>query len=262
MMAVDADPKLVPARVKLGSLYFFGQAYDQAEEQAKAATALAPDDPDVHVLNARLLLQKKEKEAGIKELDAALAKNPDLVDAILLRAAVTSISDPAAGLKILDDAIARLDKDKAKSLRQVRIALLAQQNRTERRRAGLPRPDQGLPEGRGVPVPARPLLREPGPRGRRREGDAQRRRAGPERRRLAPRPRPVPGPDAQPRGRREGARGVRRGEPEPAGTARRPSAGSTRRTTSPTRRSPCTRNSASAIRSPRPASPRACAWRR
>ena len=38
MMAVETDPKLVPARVKLGTLYFFGQAYDQAAEQAKAAT--------------------------------------------------------------------------------------------------------------------------------------------------------------------------------------------------------------------------------
>ena len=129
IMAVDADPKLVPAHVKLGSLYFFGQAYDQAAEQAKAATALAPDDADVHVLNARLLLQKKEQDAGIRELDAALAKNPDLVDAILLKGAVTSLSDPAAGLKILDDAIARLGKEKGKALREVRIALLAQQNR-------------------------------------------------------------------------------------------------------------------------------------
>lgn len=128
-MAVDADPNLVPARVKLGSLYFFGQAYEQAEEEAKAATALAPDDPEVRVLNARLLLQKKEKDAAIKELDAALARNPDLVDAILLRAAAEALTDPAAGLKFLDDAVTRLDKEKAKPLRQVRIAFLAQQNR-------------------------------------------------------------------------------------------------------------------------------------
>ncbi len=128
-MAVDTDPKLVPARVKLGTLYFFGQAYDQAQEQAKAATELAPDDPDVHVLNARLLLQKNEMEAGTKELDAALAKDPNHSDAILLRAAVMAISDPAGGLKVLDDAIARVGKDKSKAFRQVRIALLAQQNR-------------------------------------------------------------------------------------------------------------------------------------
>jgi tetratricopeptide (TPR) repeat protein len=129
LMAVDADPDLVPARVKLGSLYFFGQAYEQAQEQVDAAAKLAPDDPDVHVLRARLLLQNREQEAGIKELEAALAKNPDLVDAILLRAAAAALTDPAEGLKILDEAVARLDKDKTKPLRQVRIAILAQQNR-------------------------------------------------------------------------------------------------------------------------------------
>ena len=129
LMAVDSDPNMVPARVKLGTLYFFGQAYEQATEQATAATKLAPDDPEVRILNARLMLQRKEQEAGIKELDAALAMDPDLVDAILLRAAVQAITDAAGGLKILDDAIARLDREKSKALRQVRIAILAQQDR-------------------------------------------------------------------------------------------------------------------------------------
>ncbi len=137
LMAVDSDPNMVSARVKLGTLYFYGQAYEQAQEQANAATALAPEDAEVRVLNARLLLQNKEYDAGVSELDAALAQSPDLVDAILLRAAAAAITDAAAGLKILDDAVARLDREKSKPLRQVRIAILAQQNRKERSRAGL-----------------------------------------------------------------------------------------------------------------------------
>lgn len=131
LMAVDSDPNMVAARVKLGSLYFFGQAYDQAKEQAEAATKLAPEDPEVRVLNARLLLQQKETAAGIAELDAALKTNPDLVDAILLRAAAEALTDTAGGLKILDEGVARLPADKTKPLRQVRIAILAQQNRKE-----------------------------------------------------------------------------------------------------------------------------------
>lgn len=128
---VELDPKIVEARVKLGTLYFFGQAFDRAAEQAKAAQELAPDDPGVRVLNARILLQRKEVEAGIAELDAALASQPDFVDAVLLRAAATAIGDPGGGLSILDGAIARIGAttDKVKPLRQVRIAILAQQNR-------------------------------------------------------------------------------------------------------------------------------------
>jgi tetratricopeptide (TPR) repeat protein len=131
LMAVDSDPGMVPARVKLGTLYFFGQAYEQAQEQADAAAALAPDDPNVRVLKARLLLQNKEQQAAIAELDSALATDPKLIDAILLRAAAAALTDPAEGLRILDEAVERVDKDKAKPLRQVRIAILAQQGRSE-----------------------------------------------------------------------------------------------------------------------------------
>lgn len=132
LAAVDIDPTLVDARVKLGTLYFFGQAFDQANEQAEAAAALAPDNPGVHVLKARLHLQRKEEQAGLAELDAALAKDPDLIEAILLRAAATAVSDPEAGLATIDAAIARLGPttDKVKPLRQVRAAILAQQSRT------------------------------------------------------------------------------------------------------------------------------------
>ncbi len=132
LTAVDIDPNLVDARVKLGTLYFFGQAFEQAAEQAEAAAALAPDDPGVHVLKARLHLQRKEEQQGLAELDAALVADPEMVEAILLRAAATAVSDPAAGLATLDEAIARLGPttDKVKPLRQVRAAILAQQNRT------------------------------------------------------------------------------------------------------------------------------------
>lgn len=138
LMAVDSDPNMVPARVKLGTLYFFGQAFEQATEQARAATALAPDDPGVRVLNARLLLQDKKVDEARKELDAALAKDPDLTDGILLRAAIEAQQgDAAAGLKILDAGIARLDAEAAKPLRQVRIAILAQQNRKDEAEQGM-----------------------------------------------------------------------------------------------------------------------------
>lgn len=129
MMAVDADPTLVPARVKLGTLYFFGQAFDKAAEEAEAAAKIAPDDPDVHVLKARVLFQKQDRAGAVRELDAALAKNADHVEALLLRGSAWAIEDPARGIEFLDAAIARLGPDEAKSLRQVRIVILAQQKR-------------------------------------------------------------------------------------------------------------------------------------
>lgn len=131
LMAVDSDPNMVAARAKLGTLYFFGQAYEQSQEQADAAKALAPDDPEVRVLNARLLLHNDKRDDSIAELDAALAANPDLLDAIILRAGAEALEDPSGGLEILDTAIARLDLEQSKVLRQIRIAILAQQDRKE-----------------------------------------------------------------------------------------------------------------------------------
>lgn len=131
MTAVEIDPNLIEARVKLGTLYFFGQVFDKAAEQAEAARKLAPDNPEVRVLNARLLLQRKETAAGIAELEAALATQPDMIDAVLLRSAATAVTDPGRGIGMLDEVVARLGatSDKVKPLRQLRIAILAQQNR-------------------------------------------------------------------------------------------------------------------------------------
>jgi tetratricopeptide (TPR) repeat protein len=129
-MAVNANPDLVPARVKLGTLYFFGEVYDKAEEQARAAMILAADNPEVLVLNARLLFHQDKKEEAIRELDGALAIKPDLLDAIILKASAVAVTDPAAGLAMLEAAQGGMDKEKARPLRQLRIAILAQQKRS------------------------------------------------------------------------------------------------------------------------------------
>jgi tetratricopeptide (TPR) repeat protein len=131
LMTVSANPRHVTARVKLGTVYFLGNAYEKAAEQAKAAAALAPDNANARLLNARLLFQDQDQAGAIRELDAALGKDPDLVDAIALRATAEALTDPAAGLRRLDESIARLKPEQARPLRQVRIAMLGQMGRQD-----------------------------------------------------------------------------------------------------------------------------------
>jgi tetratricopeptide (TPR) repeat protein len=128
-VAVDSDPKFVAARTKLGTLYFLGQAYKLAAEQAKAAMALAPNDPAVRVLNARVLLQQGQNDEGMKELDVALAKEPGNLEALLLKAVAMAKASPDAAIRVLDDAILKAKGEDAKTLREVRISILAQQQR-------------------------------------------------------------------------------------------------------------------------------------
>ena len=91
MVAVDGDPNNVEARIKLGTLYFLGQVWDQAAEQATELLKLAPNDARVHLLQARVLVQKGEREAGIAEINKSLELDPDYVDAIILKAAADSM---------------------------------------------------------------------------------------------------------------------------------------------------------------------------
>ncbi len=128
-VAVDADPAHVGARVKLGTFYYFAQAFDEAAAEAAAVLELAPDNPDVRLLNARILIQQEKKEQALKEIETALTLAPDHVEAILLHAAYYAETDPARALGIVDEAVKRLDVETAEPLRQLRLVLLSKEQR-------------------------------------------------------------------------------------------------------------------------------------
>lgn len=129
-VVVDEDPGNVDARLKLGTLYFLGQAWNEAAEQADALLKLAPQDSRVHLLNARVLIQKGDRAGGMAEVDKALELDPDNVEAILLKAAGDAIENLDQGLATLDAAIARLPADKSRPLRELRVVMLSQGKRT------------------------------------------------------------------------------------------------------------------------------------
>ncbi len=129
-LAVSADPNLVEARVKLGLLYYFGRAYEQAAEQATAALALAPEHAGVRTLHAAMLLQQGKTDAALAEADKALALDPAHVQAISLKASVLADKQPDAALGVLDEAIGRLPATEVSMLRRMKLAILQRQQRT------------------------------------------------------------------------------------------------------------------------------------
>ncbi len=137
MVAVDGDPNNVEARIKLGTLYFLGQVWDEAAKQATELLKLAPNDARVHLLQARVLVQKGDREAGIAEIDKSLELDPDYADAILLKAAADSMENLDEGLKTLDTAIARLPAEKSRPLRELRVIMLSQAKRLDQVETGL-----------------------------------------------------------------------------------------------------------------------------
>ena len=107
-VALDSDPNDIDIRLKLGNLQFLGQLWNDAAEQAAALLEMAPEDARVRLLNARVLIQRGEREAGLAEIARAVELDPDNVDAISLQASVDSMESFDKGLATLDAAITRL----------------------------------------------------------------------------------------------------------------------------------------------------------
>lgn len=130
MVAVDEDPDLLEARLKLATLYFLGQAWEEAAKQTAVLMEQAPNDARVRLLNARVLIQKGEQQAGIAEIDAAIALDPDSVEGILLQSSAMAIGDLDKAIANVDAAVARLPADKVRPLRELRVVMLSQGKRT------------------------------------------------------------------------------------------------------------------------------------
>lgn len=130
-MAIDSDPAYTEARLKLASLFYLGQAWEQVDEQLEVLLELAPDDARVRLLHGRMLLQKGEPAESMAEIDRALELNPDYTEAILMKAVAQSEVSLNQGIATLDAAIARLPPLEGRQLRELRIFLLAQGQQAE-----------------------------------------------------------------------------------------------------------------------------------
>lgn len=120
--AIEAQPDLVPARLKLGTLYALNGMFDEAQTQLDAAADVQADDVGVYVLRARLLASKGDLESAAAELQQALAADPNNIEAVGLFANVTAESDVDAAIAMIDKAMA--GQDDKRTLRQLKIQLL------------------------------------------------------------------------------------------------------------------------------------------
>jgi len=120
--AVKSRPDFLEARLKLGTLYALSGAPDRANEQLVEVEKLAPNDPEVRVLKARLLAADGDLDAAAEELRVAITEKPDSMEAMGLLANVTAESDVDAALDIVDQAIASTEENRV--LRILKVQLL------------------------------------------------------------------------------------------------------------------------------------------
>ena len=64
--AVELDPSIQDAQLKLGEFYLLSQQPKEAKEKAEIVLASSPQDPKGHLLRGRSLIVEKEFQEGIK----------------------------------------------------------------------------------------------------------------------------------------------------------------------------------------------------
>ncbi|MDJ0928054.1 MAG: tetratricopeptide repeat protein [Gammaproteobacteria bacterium] len=132
LVAVDADPNHVEARIKLGNYYFLGRAVEQAREQAQEALKLEPDNAAAHLLNGRVKFLEGDKDGAMTETDRALELDPGLPDAIMFKAGLLAERQGFdAAFEVIDTGIANASLEGSEPLRQFRLQLLRRAGQDE-----------------------------------------------------------------------------------------------------------------------------------
>ncbi len=132
LVAIDSDPDLLDARVRLGNFYFLGRATEQAVEQAAKAMELAPDDPKVRLLNARVKFLQGDRDAAATETEAALAADPALVDAIMFKAGLAGEQEKwEEAFAIVQNGLSQVAAEDSQPLRQFRVQLMRRTGRQD-----------------------------------------------------------------------------------------------------------------------------------
>ena len=119
--AVEEDPKLVPARLKLGQLQLLNSMFDQAMEQADAVLALEPDNADARVLRASVWLRQGDTEKAVQEAELVLGVDAGHIGAIAVMTGVYQESAPDKALAYIEQGIQQHPEDVNLKLLQIHI---------------------------------------------------------------------------------------------------------------------------------------------
>jgi len=103
---VEQDPKHWQAQVKLGRLLVAAGQLDKALKASDAALAAQPEDAGVLALRAAVLYKLDDRAGAVEQANAALARDPDNVDAIVVLATERlAAGDAQRAVQYLDEGL-------------------------------------------------------------------------------------------------------------------------------------------------------------
>jgi len=106
--AVELDPSIQDAQLKLGEFYLLSQQPKEAKKHAEIVLASWPQDPKGHLLRGRSLIVEKELAEGIKELKKSLELDSENEQVYIdLARAYLTLKKPEEADAILDQGLTK-----------------------------------------------------------------------------------------------------------------------------------------------------------
>ncbi len=131
-IAVETEPELLDARLSLGFLYYYGRALEELSEQVEIANRLAPQDPRVLLMNARLLEARGDKTAALDKLDKSLRADPSSAQAIGFMASLAAeLQGEDAGIAVINGYLGAVAADEVETLRALKAVFLSNAGRDD-----------------------------------------------------------------------------------------------------------------------------------
>lgn len=128
--ALEADPNLIKAHVKLAQLMIASNQIDKAEEEEKKIRALQADNADAFAIEAAVAIKRDKSDEAIAAAKAALQKQPGHLGATVVLATVYANSEPDKAETVLLDSIKLHPQESNLQLLLARV--YAKQNKTDK----------------------------------------------------------------------------------------------------------------------------------
>ncbi len=114
--AVELDPVLIPARIKLGELLLANRVFDKAMEHVEAVIEHQPQHAQAHALKAAIHHRMGEPDLAIAAAQEALSLEPGNIGAIGVLTDIYKNDNPAAALNLIEEGIAQQSRPAALKL--------------------------------------------------------------------------------------------------------------------------------------------------
>jgi tetratricopeptide (TPR) repeat protein len=129
-IALQYDPKLLKAQVKLAQLLTAGNQLEKASAAAEKIHAIDPNNPDYYSVRSGIALRQQKTDEAIENAQKALKIQPGNLSASAVLASIYADTDPAKAHQVLADSVKVYPEEE--DLRLMQARLYAKQNEPDK----------------------------------------------------------------------------------------------------------------------------------